>query len=252
MCNINLKLKTYKPVTPGLRNKRKLFYLKKKKRINKLCGYINYKSGRNNSGKITIRHKGGRVKRIYRRINFFRYKKDNILSKVSDIQYDPYRNSNIALLSYIDGYKSYILAPDGLKLNDSIISSTLTSLKIGNNLILKNIPERVKINSIEFKPGFGAKIARSAGCYAYIISKNKDYVKILLKSGKYKTLSKYCRATIGEVSNKNYFFIKHGKAGIKRYMGVRPTVRGVAMNPIDHPHGGGEGKTSGGRDPVSV
>ncbi|AGS33179.1 50S ribosomal subunit protein L2 [Candidatus Nasuia deltocephalinicola str. NAS-ALF] len=241
----------FKPTTPGLRNKIKLFNnLYKGNSIKKLCKNIISKSGRNNDGRITIRHKGGRLKRYYRFIDFFRNKLD-IIGKVERIEYDPNRNSNISLILYNDGERRYIISPKNLNIGDFIISANNSKIKVGNNLLLKNIPNGVKIHCIEKTPGSGGVFARSAGSYATVYSKDLKNVTIILNSGKYKTLNNFCKATIGEVGNADHFNIKFGKAGSKRILGIRPTVRGVAMNPVDHPHGGGEGKTSGGRDPVS-
>ena len=206
--------------------------------------------GRNNNGRITTRHIGGGHKHHYRIIDFKR-NKDNIPATVERLEYDPNRNANIALLLYADGERRYIIAPKNLSTGDKIISGEQSSINIGNTLPLINIPVGTQVHCIEMKPGKGAQIARSAGTVAQIVAIDGDYATLRLKSGETRKIFKTCRATIGEVGNSEHNLQKHGKAGAKRWLGVRPTVRGVAMNPIDHPHGGGEGKTSGGRDPVS-
>ncbi|ASS47032.1 50S ribosomal protein L2p (L8e) [Candidatus Nasuia deltocephalinicola] len=245
----------YKPITPGLRGKSKLINNFYKFTISKkFYKIINYKAGRNNLGHITVRHKGGRCKRKYRILDFYRSYL-NLKAKVLRIEYDPYRNSNILFISYFNGKKSYIISPKNIKINNVIISSkdcfSKDSLNIGNSFLLNNIPEGTKIHCLENYPGGGAKYSRSSGSFCILISKNNNYANVLLKSGKMKKFNLNCRATIGEVGNEKYNLIKKGKAGVNRLKGIRPTVRGVAMNPVDHPHGGGEGKTSGGRDPVS-
>jgi large subunit ribosomal protein L2 len=206
--------------------------------------------GRNNAGRITTRHIGGGHKQHYRIIDFKR-NKDNIPAKVERIEYDPNRSAFIALLLYSDGERRYIIAPKNLKVNDQVISGEKASVNVGNTLVLKDIPVGTILHCVELKPGKGAQLARSAGTYVQFVAKEGQYATLRLKSGEVRKVLTECRATIGEVSNQEHSLKSFGKAGAKRWIGVRPTVRGVAMNPIDHPHGGGEGKTSGGRHPVS-
>ena len=206
--------------------------------------------GRNNAGRITTRHIGGVHKQHYRIIDFKR-NKDNIPAKVERIEYDPNRSAFIALLLYNDGERRYIIAPKNLKVNDQVISGEKASVNVGNTLVLKDIPVGTILHCVELKPGKGAQLARSAGTYVQFVAKEGQYATLRLKSGEVRKVLTECRATIGEVSNQEHSLKSFGKAGAKRWIGVRPTVRGVAMNPIDHPHGGGEGKTSGGRHPVS-
>ena len=201
--------------------------------------------GRNNSGTITVRHIGGGNRQKYRVIDFKR-NKDNIPARVAEIEYDPNRTANIALLNYADGEKRYIIAPLGLKKGMEVISGEASDIKVGNALPLKNIPVGTVVHNIELKPGKGGQVARSAGAYAQIISKeeNEKYVLIKLSSGEMRKFLETCRATIGTVGNLDHELVVIGKAGRTRHMGVRPTVRGSAMNPVDHPHGGGEGRTA--------
>jgi large subunit ribosomal protein L2 len=206
--------------------------------------------GRNNAGRITTRHIGGGHKQHYRIIDFKR-NKDNIPAKVERIEYDPNRSAFIALLLYKDGERRYIIAPKNLKVKDQVISGEKASVNVGNSLVLKDIPVGTILHCVELKPGKGAQLARSAGTYVQFVAKEGQYATLRLKSGEVRKVLTECRATIGEVSNQEHSLKSFGKAGAKRWIGVRPTVRGVAMNPIDHPHGGGEGKTSGGRHPVS-
>jgi large subunit ribosomal protein L2 len=208
--------------------------------------------GRNNLGRITSRRRGGGHKRRYRLIDFKR-NKFNIIGKVSSIEYDPNRSSRIALIQYEDNEKRYIIAPDGLNVNDTVMSSKDTNVdfKTGNTLLLKNIPDGMLVHNIELKPGKGAQMARSAGTYARIMAKENKMVSLKLPSSEIRMVSGECLATLGTVGNKTHENIKIGKAGRARWLGRRPKVRGVVMNPVDHPHGGGEGKTSGGRHPVS-
>ena len=207
--------------------------------------------GRNNQGRITTRHIGGGHKRQYRVIDFRRNDKDGVLAKVAHIEYDPNRTARIALLHFVDGTKRYILAPNKLSQGDFVESGASADIKPGNNLPLKNIPTGTVIHAIELKPGGGAKMARSAGASVRLVAKDGPYAQLRLPSGEIRNVDARCRATIGEVGNAEQSNINWGKAGRMRWKGVRPTVRGVAMNPVDHPHGGGEGKTSGGRHPVS-
>jgi large subunit ribosomal protein L2 len=207
-------------------------------------------SGRNNAGRITIRHKGGGHKRRYRIIDFKR-NKDNITARVERLEYDPNRSANIALILYADGERRYIIAPRGLSAGDTIVSGNSVAIQAGNVMPLSNIPLGSVVHCIELKPMKGAQIARSAGTSAQLIAKEGNYVTLRLRSGEVRKVLADCRATIGEVSRSEHSLRKLGKAGATRWRGVRPTVRGVVMNPVDHPHGGGEGKTSGGRHPVS-
>ena len=206
--------------------------------------------GRNSYGRITTRHQGGGHKKLYRIIDFKRDKND-IEGKVERIEYDPNRSSHIALILYKDGERRYIVAPRKLSVGDSIISGDKTPLSIGNAMPLLNIPIGTFVHCIEMKPGKGAQLARSAGASAQLLAKEGNYATLRLRSGEVRKILTSCRATIGEVGHTEHNLRKLGKAGAKRWRGIRPSVRGVAMNPIDHPHGGGEGKTSGGRDPVS-
>ncbi len=208
------------------------------------------KGGRNNAGRITTRHRGGGHKQRYRIIDFKR-NKDDISAQVERIEYDPNRSANIALLKYVDGERHYIIAPKGLQPNDQVSSGSQAPIKTGNTLPLRNIPVGTVVHCIEMKPGKGAQIGRSAGAAIQIVAREGNYATLRLRSGEIRKVLSNCRATIGEVGNAEHNLRKLGKAGAKRWRGVRPTVRGVAMNPVDHPHGGGEGRTSGGRHPVS-
>ena len=241
-----------KPTSPGRRFRVKVSNpeLHKGKPCESLIAKLSKTGGRNNKGRITTRHIGGGHKRSYRIIDFKR-DKDNIAAKVERLEYDPNRNANIALLLYIDGERRYIIAPKNLKAGDSVMSGKDSDISVGNSLPMENIPVGTQVHCIEMKPGKGAQIARSAGTVAQIAAIDGDYVTVKLRSGEMRKIFSKCKATIGEVGNSEYSLQAHGKAGAKRWLGVRPTVRGVAMNPIDHPHGGGEGKTSGGRHPVS-
>lgn len=244
-------LYNYKPVTPGLRGKIKIVNnLYKGKILKKNIKKIIFNAGRNNKGRITVRHKGGKRKRNYRFIDFFR-NKEYIVGRIERFEYDPFRSSNIALIVYFDGERRYIIAPKNVSIGDQIVAGDDVPINIGNYLPLRNIPIGTKIHCLENKAGKGMKIARSSGNYCTILSKSKKTVVVSTPSLSYITLDHNCRAVIGEVGNEEHFLINYGKAGAKRMRGIRPTVRGVAMNPVDHPHGGGEGKTSGGRDPVS-
>ncbi|WP_251979088.1 50S ribosomal protein L2 [Salinicola avicenniae] len=206
--------------------------------------------GRNNHGRITTRHVGGGHRQHYRQIDFKRTK-DGINAVVERIEYDPNRSANIALLKYMDGERRYIIAPKGLKAGDVLESGVNAAIKRGNALPLRNIPVGSTVHGIELKPGKGAQIARSAGASAQLVAREGNYATLRLRSGEMRRVLSECRATLGEVGNSEHSLRQLGKAGAKRWRGVRPTVRGVAMNPVDHPHGGGEGRTSGGRHPVS-
>jgi large subunit ribosomal protein L2 len=207
--------------------------------------------GRNNAGRITCRHIGGGHKQLYRKIDFVRGDKDGIPGKIETIEYDPNRSSFIALVLYADGERRYIIAPSGVKAGDQIASGPDSAIKPGNCLPINNIPIGSTMHCVELKPGKGAQMARSAGTSVQLIARDGMYATIRLRSGEMRKVLSECRATMGEVSNSEHNLRSLGNAGAKRRRGVRPTVRGVAMNPIDHPHGGGEGKTSGGRHPVS-
>jgi large subunit ribosomal protein L2 len=206
--------------------------------------------GRNNRGRITTRHIGGGHKQHYRLIDFKR-NKDGIPATVARIEYDPNRTAHIALLSYIDGEYRYIIAPKGVSAGDQLLSGDAAPIRPGNTLPLRNIPLGTVIHGIELKPGKGAQVARSAGAAVQLVAREGQYATVRLRSGEMRKVLAECRATIGEVSNGEHSLRSLGKAGASRWRGVRPTVRGVAMNPVDHPHGGGEGRTSGGRHPVS-
>jgi len=208
------------------------------------------KSGRNNQGRITSRHRGGGHKKHYRLIDFKRIK-DGIPAKVETIEYDPNRSANIALVLYADGERKYIISPEGLSVGDEIISGEESPIKTGNTLSLKHMPLGTVVHCIELFPGKGAQLSRSAGTSAQILAIEGRYVTLRLRSGEVRRVLSDCRATIGSVSNPEHSLRSIGKAGAKRWLGIRPSVRGVAMNPVDHPHGGGEGKTSGGRHPVT-
>jgi len=206
--------------------------------------------GRNNAGRITTRHRGGGHKQHYRIVDF-RRNKDGIPAIVERLEYDPNRTAHIALLKYMDGERRYIIAPKGVKAGDELFSGVDAPIKAGNTLPLRNIPQGSIVHCVEMKPGKGAQMIRSAGASAQLVARDGAYVTLRLRSGEMRKVLADCRATLGEVSNSEHNLRSLGKAGAKRWRGVRPTVRGVAMNPVDHPHGGGEGRTSGGRHPVT-
>ncbi len=244
-----MAIKNYKPTTPGLRKMSTLVneeITKGNKPEKSLTVTAKKNSGRNNQGRITVRHKGGGVKRKYRIIDFKRNKLD-IPGKVASIEYDPSRTANIALINYVDGEKRYILAPKNLKVGDQIIAGESADIKPGNALPIMNIPVGTLVHNIELRPGKGGEIARSAGTSAQILGRETDYVLVRLSSGEQRKVLGTCMATVGEVGNEDSSLVKIGKAGRKRHMGIRPTVRGSAMNPNDHPHGGGEGRAPVGR-----
>jgi len=211
---------------------------------------IKRKGGRNNQGRITVRHQGGGNKRKYRIVDF-RRKKIGVPAKVASIEYDPIRSARIALLKYYDGEKKYILCPENLKVGDIVISGKDADIKVGNTKSLKDIPTGTLIHNIELKPGQGGKLVRSAGATAQLMAKEGKYAHIKLPSGEVRLINLKCMATIGQIGNLTHENLTYGKAGKNRWLGIRPTVRGVAMNPVDHPMGGGEGKSAGGRHPVS-
>ena len=211
---------------------------------------LNKKAGRNGKGHVTVRHQGGGHKRLYRVIDFKR-NKDGIPGIVERVEYDPNRSANIALICYADGERRYILCPRDVKAGDALESGATSQIKVGNTLPIKNIPVGTTIHCIELKPGKGAQLARSAGASVQLLAKEGTYAQLRMRSGEIRKVLVDCRATVGEVGNSEHNLRNLGKAGAKRWRGIRPTVRGVAMNPVDHPHGGGEGRTGTKRDPVS-
>lgn len=243
-----MPVQNYKPTTSGRRGMTTLKNpeVSDKKTEKSLVKPLVNKGGRNNQGRITVRHRGGGHKRLYRIIDFKRDKRD-IIGRVASIEYDPNRSANIALINYLDGEKRYIIAPTGLEVGMEVISGENVDIKVGNALPLENIPVGTFVHNIELKPGKGGQLARSAGAKAQIIGREDNYVLIKLQSGETRKVLGTCYATIGEVGNHEHELINLGKAGRKRYLGIRPTVRGAAMNPVDHPHGGGEGKAPVGR-----
>ena len=246
-------IRKYKPTTPGRRGSSVADFAEITRTTpeKSLVRPLHKTGGRNNNGRITTRHKGCGHKRQYRLIDFRRHDKDGINAKVAHIEYDPNRTSRIALLHYVDGTKRYILAPDGLKQGMIIENGPNADIKPGNSLPLRNIPVGTVVHAVELQPGGGAKIARSAGNSVQLVAKEGKYAQLRMPSGEIRNVDARCRATVGTVGNAEQGNINWGKAGRKRWKGVRPTVRGVVMNPVDHPHGGGEGKTSGGRHPVT-
>ena len=246
-------IRHYKPTTPGRRGATVSDFkdLTPGYEVEKsLLRPITKTGGRNNQGKITARHRGGGHKRRYRVIDFKRYK-DGIEARVDSIQYDPNRSARIALLNYSDGEKRYIIAPDGLAAGMTVVSGESAEPKVGNCMQLKNIPTGMAVHNIELYPGQGATMCRSAGTSAVLMAREGTWAQLSLPSGEIRRVPIKCRAVIGKVGNTNHNAIVLGKAGRKRWLGRRPHVRGTAMNPIDHPHGGGEGRTKGGRHPVS-
>ena len=243
-----MAIKVYKAITNGRRNMTSLDFaeITTSKPEKSLLAPLPKKAGRNNQGKITVRHHGGGHKKQYRIIDFKR-NKDNVPAKVATIEYDPNRSANIALLHYVDGEKRYILAPKELQVGQIVVSGEAADIKIGNALPLANIPVGTLIHNIELKPGKGGQLVRSAGASAQVLGKEGKYVLVRLKSGEVRMILATCRATIGEVGNEQHGLVNIGKAGRTRWLGKRPTVRGSVMNPNDHPHGGGEGRTSIGR-----
>lgn len=247
-----MALKQYKPNTPGTRglilvNKSELY---KGRPVKGLTAGLTKSGGRNNAGRITMRRKGGGHKRKYRIIDFKRNKFD-ISAAVERIEYDPNRTAFIALLRYEDGELSYILAPQRLAVGDKVVSGEKVDVKPGNAMPLANMPIGTIVHNVEMKPGKGGQIARSAGCYAQLVGRDSGYAQLKLTSGEQRVVRAECLATVGSVSNPDQQNINLGKAGRNRWLGNRPKVRGVVMNPVDHPHGGGEGRTSGGRHPVT-
>jgi large subunit ribosomal protein L2 len=248
-----MAIRKYKPTTPGRRGSSVSDFaeITRSTPEKSLVRPLHGRGGRNAHGRITTRHKGGGHKRAYRLIDFRRSDKDGVPAKVAHIEYDPNRTANIALLHYVDGEKRYILAPAKLKQGDTIEAGAKADIKPGNSLPLRNIPTGTTIHAVELRPGGGAKMARSAGSSIQLLGKEGTYATLRMPSGEIRRVDVRCRASVGEVGNAEQSNINWGKAGRMRWKGRRPTVRGVAMNPVDHPHGGGEGKTSGGRHPVN-
>ena len=241
-----------KPTSPGRRSLVKVVNpdLHKGKPHAPLLEPQSRRAGRNNSGHITMRHQGGGHKQHYRIVDFKR-SKDGVVAKVERIEYDPNRSANLALLCYTDGERRYIIAPKGVAVGTQLVSGTEAPIKPGNTLPLRNIPVGTTVHCVEMLPGKGAQIARAAGTSVQLLAREGSYAQLRLRSGEVRKVHIECRATIGEVGNEEHSLESVGKAGRMRWRGVRPTVRGVAMNPVDHPHGGGEGKTAAGRHPVS-
>ncbi|GBE28665.1 50S ribosomal protein L2 [bacterium BMS3Bbin03] len=247
-----MPLKSYKPVTPSMRFRKVVHYtdITDNKPEPSLVKPLHKTGGRNNLGRVTIRHRGGGHKRSYRIVDFKR-NKDNIPARVAAIHYDPNRSANLALLFYRDGEKRYILAPNGIKVNDILMSGESVEIRVGNTMPLGNIPLGSFVHNAELKPGKGGQLARSAGSYAQLVAKEGKFAHLKLPSGEVRLVHLNCRATIGQIGNLDHENIVYGKAGAVRWLGRRSHVRGVAMNPVDHPMGGGEGKASGGHHPTS-
>ena len=246
-------IKKYKPTSPGRRGASVSDFkelTRGSKPLKALLSPLTKKGGRNNQGKITARHRGGGHKRRYREIDF-RRAKDGVPARVAAIQYDPCRTSRIALLHYVDGEKRYILAAQGMEVGDEVQNGPDSPPTTGNCLPLKNVPLGTAIHNVEIQPGRGGALCRSAGSSATLVAREADWAQINLPSGEIRRIPSTCRATIGKVGNADHMSIQLGKAGRRRWLGWRPHVRGTAMNPVDHPHGGGEGRTKGGRHPVS-
>src|SRR5215204_5083597 len=246
-------IRKYKPTTPGRRGASVADFVEitRDEPEKSLVRPLHSRGGRNNTGRITTRHQGGGHKRAYRVVDFRRADKDGVPAKVAHIEYDPNRTARIALLHYADGEKRYIIAPKDLKQGDRVESGPGADIKPGNNLPMRNIPVGTTVHNVELRPGGGAKMARAAGVGIQLLGREDDYATLRMPSGEIRRVDIRCRASIGEIGNADQSNINWGKAGRLRWKGKRPTVRGVAMNPVDHPHGGGEGKTSGGRHPVS-
>mgnify|MGYP004637276613 FL=1 len=243
-----MAIKSFKPMTNGTRGMSKLINTEVTTDVPEKSLLVTLKKngGRNNQGRITLRHRGGGAKRKYRIIDFKR-DKDGVVGTVATIEYDPNRTANIALINYADGEKRYIIAPKGLKVGDKVESGVATDIKVGNSLELGNIPEGTMVHNVELKAGKGGQIARTAGSSVQILGREGKYTLLRLTSGEVRKVLSNCRATIGEVGNADHELVNIGKAGRKRHMGIKPTVRGSVMNPNDHPHGGGEGRTPVGR-----
>ncbi|RMI31911.1 50S ribosomal protein L2 [Nocardia stercoris] len=248
-----MAIRKYKPTTPGRRGSSVSDFaeITRSTPEKSLLRPLSKSGGRNAHGRITTRHRGGGHKRAYRLIDFRRLDKDGVPAKVAHIEYDPNRTANIALLHFADGEKRYIIAPKGITQGTRIESGPGADIKPGNNLPLRSIPTGTTVHAVELRPGGGAKLARAAGMSIQLLGKEGQYAVLRMPSGEIRRVDVRCRATVGEVGNAEQSNINWGKAGRMRWKGIRPTVRGVVMNPVDHPHGGGEGKTSGGRHPVS-
>ena len=248
-----MAIRKYKPTTPGRRGASVSDFqeVTRSRPEKSLTAPKPKTGGRNNQGRITTLHIGGGHKQAYRKVDFKRYDKDGVVAKVAHIEYDPNRTARIALLHYLDGEKRYIIAPKDLGQGDRVESGPEADIKPGNNLPLRNIPVGTLVHAVELRPGGGAKLGRSAGTSIQLVAREGKYATLRMPSGEMRMVDIRCRATVGEVGNAEQSNINWGKAGRMRWKGVRPTVRGVVMNPIDHPHGGGEGRTSGGRHPVT-
>ncbi|MEJ2716957.1 MAG: 50S ribosomal protein L2 [Deltaproteobacteria bacterium] len=247
-----MPIKKYKPTSPGMRFRTGFTFdeITSEEPLKALTRGVLKTGGRNNRGRITVRHRGGGHKRLYRVIDFKR-DKDGVPGKVHSIHYDPNRGARLALIHYADGDKRYILFPQGLKVGDSVIAGDNVDIKPGNCLPLKNIPLGTFVHNVEMKIGKGGQLIRSAGTYGQLMAKEKGYAQLKLPSGEVRMVLDRCRATVGQVGNLEHENVSLGRAGRTRHLGRRPHVRGVVMNPVDHPHGGGEGRTSGGRHPVT-
>lgn len=247
-----MSIKSYKPTTPGRRTMTTLGFeiLTSRTPEKSLLSKMTKKSGHNANGRITCRHKGGGHKRRYRQIDF-RRDKDGVPARVASVEYDPNRTANIALLHYADGEKRYILAPQGLSVGDTVLSGPEADVHNGNSMTLAQVPLGTMVHCVEMRPKGGAKMVKSAGASAQVVAKDGDYVQLRLPSGEVRRMHRECRATVGVIGNSDHANVSLGKAGRSRWLGRRPTVRGVVMNPVDHPMGGGEGRTSGGRHPTT-
>ncbi|MCH9044730.1 MAG: 50S ribosomal protein L2 [SAR324 cluster bacterium] len=247
-----MAIRRYNPTSPGRRGMSVSSFeeLTTDRPERSLLRPLKKSGGRNNTGRITVRHRGGGHKRRYRLIDFKR-DKHGIPGRVATIEYDPNRNARISLIVYADGEKRYIISPAGLKPGDQVLSGAEADIKLGNALPLRNIPLGTQVHNVELKPGKGGQLARAAGTSVILAAKDGDYAQIRLRSGEIRRVRQECMATIGAVGNADHNHLELGKAGRSRWLGIRPTVRGVAMNPVDHPHGGGEGRSSGGRHPVT-
>ncbi len=247
-----MPIKIYKPTSPGRREFTTTTFddITSTSPERALIMPLKKKGGRNSNGRITVRHRGGGRKRRYRVIDFKRDKR-GVSAKVASIEYDPNRSARIALLHYLDGEKRYMLAPTGIRVGSTVISDEKADIKIGNALPLKSIPLGTIVHNIELRPGKGGQMARSAGAYAQLVAKEGRYAQLKLPSNEVRMVLLECYATIGQIGNTDHENVSLGKAGRKRWLGIRPTVRGTVMNPVDHPHGGGEGKSKGGNNPVT-
>lgn len=247
-----MAVKSFKPTSPGRRQMTVIDFhdLTKKDPERRLLAPLPKKAGRNAQGRITVRHQGGGQKRKYRIVDFHR-KKEGVPGRVAALEYDPNRSARLALINYADGEKRYILAPNGLTVGSQIEAGPQSDIKTGNSLMLRNIPVGSVIHNIELKPGKGGQLVRAAGTSAQLMAKEGNYGHVRLPSGEVRLIHLNCRATLGQVGNLDHENVVIGKAGRKRWLGIRPTVRGVVMNPVDHPHGGGEGKSPVGRNPVT-